>query len=152
MTLKEKAVVLIITLLIVALSTIVAGSYYIKAKERNEYAMLLKGSAEVAEAVYLYQLDHDRLPTEEDLNGRTLAQYLIDVGGDRYLSAIPKGVPRLSGDQGNMWVLKDGYIVTKISDAESCAKQNYFANGSESVEDIPTFSDSYSIYNPCNMK
>lgn len=58
MTLQEKAVVLVITLLVLTLSTVVAGSYYISLQTKGNAGLVMKSAQDVSDNNRSYLLEN----------------------------------------------------------------------------------------------
>jgi hypothetical protein len=152
---SPKLITTIIAIIIGILATIAGirygGEAFNEGRMKSEVLKLTNQMDQVAGAAQLYMVDHGELPTSTELNGRSLAQYLVEEHGNKYLDEIPSGT-KISDPEGTTppWEIEGSYLNSNpINDEQFCAYINKDHGGSGLVADIPSCSEPRDQYNPC---
>lgn len=153
---SPKLISTIIAIIIGILATIAGirygGEAFNEGRMKADVLKLTNEMDQVAAASQLYMIDHGRMPTPDELNGRTLAAYFVEEYDDKYLSKIPSGVKRTTNPNDN-WLFNQTFIKSApINSEKFCAAINKENGGSGLVDEIPSCDEPRDQYNPCCTK
>lgn len=144
----SSLVITLIGIALVAVTAVIAlfagGNSFMAGGDKATYTRAMNESKEIHLALEAYRVaNYGRLmPSEAELNGRTLPEFLAEEG--YYLRHVPPGI-----NNTRSYFYENGFIVDNSFTIEQCAMANEQAGGSGNTEDIPSCSDDFDRSNPC---
>lgn len=141
-------IILLVSIGLLAIAAVAAlyfgGDAYSEGSLKVEYSTIQNGHNQVVTAAHIYMArNNGALPTTEDLDGRTIAEFFVD---ENYLDEVPRGVDEYLGTN-KPYQFLNGYSIHPIkTDEERAIQMNRIAGAPD--DNIPSCDDPFDYRYP----